>query len=231
MSTATWDMPIRMIQYQLSIIESHRRQYPKNRKLPVIVPILVYNGKQSPYPDNLDIIKLFNDAKLAKKTFARPAHLIDLTVISDESIKKHNIIGLLEFTLKHVRDQKLLKTSMKTLIDILEQLVRDANITASTEVGGWAKDYIMAALHYLYYFANIDNKEFTKELEKVDFIKKDNVMGALARKIEQQGIEQGIEKNRRETILAMLAESCDINFIIKITNATIEEINKIKKEN
>lgn len=103
MSKSTWDMPIRMVRYQLDIIESHRRQHPKDRKLPVVVPILVYNGKTSPYFHSLDLIKLFNDQNLAKQTFAKPARLIDLTKMSDQVIKKHNIIALLEFAQKHVR--------------------------------------------------------------------------------------------------------------------------------
>jgi predicted transposase YdaD len=96
MSTAPWDLPIRMVEYQLSIIAKHRRQYPKDKKIPVVIPLLVYNGKQSPYPKTLDIIKLFQSSTLAQTTFAKPARLIDLTVMSDQTIKKHNIISLLE---------------------------------------------------------------------------------------------------------------------------------------
>ena len=114
-STATWDMPIRVLQYQLAIIASYLRQYPKKRKIPIVIPLLVYNGKKSPYPYSLDITELFYDQELAKKIFAKPAYLVDITKMSDQEIQKHNIIGLLEFSQKHVRDQKLLKNTIKTL--------------------------------------------------------------------------------------------------------------------
>ena len=67
----------------------------------IVVPLLVYNGTKSPYPYTLDIFELFNDIELAKKTFTKPAYLIDLTQIFDEKIKKHNLIGLLEFCQQH----------------------------------------------------------------------------------------------------------------------------------
>lgn len=88
-------------------------------------------------------------------------------------------------------------------------------------------DYINGNLHYVYYFANIiNNKEFTEELEKVDFIKRENAMGAVARKIEQEGIEKGIKK----TALSMVREGLYVTLINKVTNLTIEEINALKEE-
>jgi recombination-promoting nuclease RpnC len=230
MSKSTWDMPIRMIRYQLDIIESHRRQYPKDRKLPVVVPILVYNGKTSPYFHSLDLIKLFNDQNLAKKTFAKPARLIDLTKMSDQVIKKHNIIALLEFAQKHVRDRKLVKNTIKTLAYIINKLDHYVNKSKNTtEARGWFKDYVNGNLHYLYYFANIiDDKEFTKELERVNYIKRENVMGALARKIEQTGIVKGEVKKSQEIAIAMLKKGLDINLIMEVTSITKEEINKLK---
>ena len=192
----------------------------------------MYNGKKSPYPDNLDLIKLFNNQKLAKNTFGKPARLIDLTTMSDQTIKKHNIISLLEFVKKHVRDQKLLKNTIRTLANIIDKLDRCFNISGSIEVGGWLKDYINGNLHYIYYFANIiNNEEFTKELEKVDFIKRENSMNAFARKIEQKGIEQGIERGIEKIALAMLTEGLDLNLISKITKLTIEDLNKLNAEN
>ena len=44
----------------------------------------------------------------------------------------------------------------------------------------------------------------------------------------QQGIEQGIEKNKIEIAKKMLAEKIDIELIMKITELTKEEIEKLK---
>lgn len=226
MSTASWDLPIRFVEYQLSIIANHRRQHPKDRKIPVVIPLLVYNGIKSPYPKTLDITKLFNNPTLAKTTFAQPAHLIDLTIMSDQLIKKHNIISLLEFTQKHVRDQRFFINSIKNLVSIINKLDGYVHTNKALEIAGWFKDYVYGNLHYLFYYANISNdQEFIKELEKVKFIKQEGVMGVLARKIEQQGIE----KNKREVALSMVKKGLDINLISEVTKMTVEEVTKLKE--
>lgn len=236
-STAVWNMPIRILNYQLSIINSHLEQYPKQRKIPVVVPLLVYNGKSSPYPYSLNIFDLFNNVKLARKTFCKSAHLIDLTIMSDEEIKQHNLIGLLEFSQKHIRDRKFLKQAIENLVYIINKLDQDVNQKHFAVSGSWFINYVQSNLHYVYYFANIINEqEFIEKLETIDFVRQENIMGVMARKIEQQGIEKGIEQgiergvdqNKKETARIMLAEGVDLNFIVKVTKLTIEEINKLK---
>ena len=224
-STPTWDMPIRMLQYQLSIIDSHLKQYPKQKQIPIVIPLLVYNGTKSPYPYTLDILELFNDLELAKKTFAKPAYLIDVTQMSDEKIKKHNLIGLLEFCQKHVRDRKFLQQATEDLAYIINKLDQYANQQQHIASAGWIKEYINGSLHYIYYFANITNdEEFSKKLESVELVKRENIMGALARKIEQQGIEKG----KAEVAKSMLAAGSNLEFITKVTGMTEKEINDLK---
>ncbi|MBQ7141240.1 MAG: hypothetical protein IJO32_07045, partial [Bacilli bacterium] len=44
------------------------------------------------------------------------------------------------------------------------------------------------------------------------------------------GINEGIEKNKRDVVINMLNKNCDIDFISEITNLTNKEIEKIKNE-
>ena len=67
-----------------------------------------------------------------------------------------------------------------------------------------------------------------EKLETVDFVKRENIMGALAHKIEQQGIEKGIAKGKTEVAKSMLEAGSDIQFITKVTGLSEEEINKLK---
>ena len=236
MSTATWDLPIRMVEYQLLIIANHRKQYPKDKKIPVVIPLLIYNGQKSPYPKPLNIVELFSDSALAQKTFARPAHLIDLTIMSDQAIKKHKIISLLEFAQKHVRDQKFLKQSIKTLVSIINKLKADHVNTKSLKIGGWLKDYVYGSLHYLFYYAKIENdQQFIKELETIDFIKEENVMGALARKIEQEGMAkgkaEGLTEKAKLIAIKMLKKGRSISEISEITDLPETEIKQLQGQN
>ena len=208
---------------------------------------------KSPYPHTLNIFELFNDVQLAKKTFCAPARLIDLTTMSDAKIKQHSIISLLEFTQKHLRDRKILNQTIDTLVYIINKLDKDVNKNNIIAGGVWFKDYVESNLQYLYYFANIiDDQEFTAKLETVNFVKEENIMGALARKIEQQGIikgiaegiqkgkaegiaegiqqgkAEGIIESKKETAKVMLQEGVDLNFISKITGLSLGEINQLK---
>jgi hypothetical protein len=46
----------------------------------------------------------------------------------------------------------------------------------------------------------------------------------------QQGLQQGMQNERTKIALNLLKENIDINVISKVTNLTIEEINKLKEE-
>ena len=219
-SKPLWDMPIRIVQYQLAIIDTHIRQNPKEQRIPIVIPLLVYNGKKTPYPFSLDIFDLFHKQELAKKFFARPATLIDVTCMSDQKIKTHNIIGLLEFSQKHARDQKFLSSTIKTLTYIIDELYNHVTSNKTINNSGWLKNYISGVLQYIYYFANIVNdSEFRKELEKIEFIKKENIMGTLARKIEKE--------KAKSIAMTMLQDKEDYNKIIKYTGLSKNEIEEM----
>ena len=47
---------------------------------------------------------------------------------------------------------------------------------------------------------------------------------------EEQGLEQGIESNKREIIVSMLKEQASYEFIEKVTGKTLEEIKEIEKD-
>ena len=239
-ATPLWNMPIRIVQYQLAVIDSHIRQNPKQRKIPIVIPLLVYNGKKTPYPFSLDIFDLFHNQELAKKFFAKPTTLIDVTCMPDQKIKKHNIIGLLEFSQKHVRDQKFLTSTIKTLAYIIDELDRYVKNNKHINNSDWLKNYISSILQYIYFFANIVNDaEFRKELEKIEFIKKENIMGTLARKIEkegiqkgiqqgiQQGIKQGIKQGIQEVALQLLKKGVERTIIVESTGLSEKEITQI----
>ena len=61
------------------------------------------NLPRIPSPESLDILDCFEDPELARKTFAKPSKLIDLSVIPDEEIQTHKSIALLELIQKPIR--------------------------------------------------------------------------------------------------------------------------------
>ena len=47
----------------------------------------------------------------------------------------------------------------------------------------------------------------------------------------EQGLEKGIEKNKREMVIKMYNQNASIDFISKVSELSVEEINKIIEEN
>ena len=74
--------------------------------------------------------------------------------------------------------------------------------------------------------AILTNMKFEDSLDyRFDLVEED----ALQRGIEQ-GIERGIEQKTKETIIEMAKNNATLEFISKVTNKTIEEIERISKE-
>ncbi len=76
------------------------KKKPKD-KLPIIYPMIFYNGRVSPYPFPVDFFQLFSQPELAKTVLTSPFHLVDLTVIPDEELLKHGYVAALEMFQKH----------------------------------------------------------------------------------------------------------------------------------
>jgi recombination-promoting nuclease RpnE len=234
-STALLFMPLRLLKYQISIIEHHLQQYPKATKLPIVFPVLFYHSEESPYPYSLNILDLFDDRVFAEQTFAKPAHLVDITKFSDDDIKKHNIIGLLEFIQKHIKDPDL-SLIASDLIQIITDLCNHNKLNESLLL------YIKCNIYYIMEIGNIEkSEEFVKQLKEVPIIG-EKIMGTLARKFIEEGIAEGEakgeakgkakgEKNKaKEIAMSMLLEGLDISLINKMTKLSIIEINELKSQ-
>ena len=90
--------------------------------------------------------------------------------------------------------------------------------------------------------AEKENKEIKKAMNTLDFISADpkererhnSILMAERNRLASEhnffeaGIEEGIEKNKIKTAKAMLKENIPIETIIRITELTKEEIEKLK---
>lgn len=105
-STADELMAFRMLHYVVSLSNDHLLQGFK--KLPIILPLCIYHGAESPYPYSIDLYDCFEDVEFAQKIAFKPFKLIDLTILSDEEIQQHGLAGLMEMLFKHYRTKNFL---------------------------------------------------------------------------------------------------------------------------
>ncbi|MCC2624706.1 MAG: hypothetical protein K0R14_579 [Burkholderiales bacterium] len=110
-------MPVRILRYTLEIINKHINDYGESEKLPLVMPLVFYNGERSPYPYPTDIRELMADQELADKLPLGKFNLVDLTVIPDEEILQHGKISLLEMLAKHIREREFKQEIIQLILD------------------------------------------------------------------------------------------------------------------
>ena len=101
-------MPFRILKYQVAIIQNHLTKHKADKQkqllLPLVAPIVLYNGKKSPYPHKIDIADMFEYSDLYDKIGLGRFSLVDLTVIKDEELITHGRIAPLEIITKREFD-------------------------------------------------------------------------------------------------------------------------------
>ncbi|WP_445494750.1 Rpn family recombination-promoting nuclease/putative transposase [Photorhabdus sp. SF281] len=104
-------MAFRMLRYAIAAMQRHLDAGHKT--LPLVIPVLFYQGKISPYPMNW--LLEFDDPELAGELYNKDFPLVDITVIPDDEIMKHRRMAVLEMLQKHIRQ--------RDLTELLDQLV------------------------------------------------------------------------------------------------------------
>lgn len=100
-------MSFRLLKYMINIWQRHLEQHPKTKVLPLIYPMIFYNGRAK-YTSPLSFYELFADPILAKFCLEQ-FQLINVHEIPDEEIKQHVWSGIFEYFMKHVFERDFLK--------------------------------------------------------------------------------------------------------------------------
>ncbi len=238
-------MPYRILRYQLRIMDQHLKKHHK-QPLPVIVPLVFYNGEQL-YPYSTDLFDLFgSQERLARQTLLQPFTLVDVTQIPDEKLKQLQWAGIMEFTQKHIFARDFMPF-LRELIPLLKRL---------HEAG--AQDYLLSTLTYLFQ-ADIENPAEIATIigNEVSRSLGEEIM-SLAEKLQQSGFQKGIAEGKiegkiegemiglqkgraegrsegeihaqRQIARNMLAQQADPLFVSKVTGLSLEEIQALSQD-
>ncbi len=186
-STADKHMAFRLMRYAIAAMQRHLEA--GHDTLPLVIPMLFYAGRRSPYPHSTDWLEEFTDPQVARKLYGNPFPLVDVTVIPDEDIMHHRSLAALTLLQKHIRQ--------RDLADLLDRLV------ILLQAGYNSGQQRISLLHYLlqagesrrYGEAFID--ELAKRLPQYE-----EELMTIAQRLEQKGLEkgrfEGLEKGRVE---------------------------------
>lgn len=237
-STPVALMPFRILKYQVAIIQNHLTRYEhknnkKNPILPLVVPIVFYNGTDSPYPCKVDIAEMFEHRDLFDKIQLGRFKLVDLTITNNEEILKHGKVAVLEMLAKHisVRDFSIVKDY------IMSALVAGHNDHLSELLFKIAYAYLSTARENDELLELSD--EIIKQLPNYKEIVMTHTETLLQKGIQQgmqqgrqegrqEGVEEGIYKAGKEIAKNLLKSGVDINTIKNATYLSDAELAELK---
>jgi predicted transposase/invertase (TIGR01784 family) len=98
-------MAFRLVRYAVAAMQRHLEA--GHKKLPLVIPVLFYTGKRSPYPYSTRWLDEFDDPALAGKLYSSAFPLVDVTVIPDDDIAGHRSMAALTLLQKHIHQRDL----------------------------------------------------------------------------------------------------------------------------
>ena len=208
--------PFKLLRYQIAIMKQHLDQ--GHQTLPIVIPLLFYRGKKSPYPFSTDIMDCFENKELAQETFLKPYPLIDITVIPDDELRKHRGIAILELIQKNIHKRDALEFIQDIALQVAKQFL--------------THDQFSSLLYY------ISQEGESKNFEQFYSTLADNLPNyredimTLAQQLEQKGLEQGRKEGREEGrreedfVIAkkMLAKRINPSLIKEITGLSDQDL-------
>ncbi|MDR2690171.1 MAG: Rpn family recombination-promoting nuclease/putative transposase [Azoarcus sp.] len=175
-------MAFRLMRYSLLAMQNHLDK--GHQELPLVIPILFYHGRISPYPYGTCWLDNFTHPALARELYGNPFLLVDVTTLADDEILAHKRMALLELIQKHIWQRDLLE-----LVEPLARLLL---------TGGATDEQREALLNYMLQTGDTaDPQAFTERLVQHLPNYKEDIM-TIAERLEQKGLERGRVEGRME---------------------------------
>ncbi|MDF7662788.1 Rpn family recombination-promoting nuclease/putative transposase [Erwiniaceae bacterium L1_54_6] len=221
-------MAFRLMRYAVAAMQRHLDS--GHKKLPLVIPVLFYTGKRSPYPFSTRWLDEFDDPQLAGTLYSSAFPLVDVTVTPDDDIMNHRSMAALTLLQKHIH--------RRDLADLLDQLA------ATLVTGHLTGQQLVSLINYLVQTGETSDAEaFVRNLAQRVPQHEDELM-TIAQQLEQKGIEKGIQlgeqKGRQEGKLegerdatlkiarTMLKSGLDRSTVMKMTGLTEEELLRLR---
>jgi len=235
-STPDRHMAFRLLRYAVAAMQRHLEA--GHNSLPLVIPVLFYTGKRSPYPYSTNWLQAFDDPELAQSLYISNFPLVDVTVIPDDKIMKHRRMAALTLLQKHIHQR-----------DLAELLDRLATVLLTESITG---RQLTALINYLIQAGETSDAEaFVRNLAQRVPQHGDKLM-TIAQQLEQKGIEkgikqgiekgirqgiqlgeqQGLQKGKREATLeiarTMLRNGIDCATVMKMTGLAEDELAQLR---
>lgn len=218
-STPDRQIAFRLLRYAVAAMNRHLDA--GHHRLPLVIPVLFYHGRKSPYPWSTRWLDGFAAPALAEQLYSSAFPLVDVTVIPDDEIMNHRSMAALTLLQKHIYQRDLAVHLGKLITLLLKEYMTESQL--------------VSLINYLVQAGESTNADaFICELAQRVPQHKDALM-TIAQQLEQKGIkkgmEQGIEQGGRDATLklarAMLDNGFDREIVMRITGLGAEDIAQL----
>jgi predicted transposase/invertase (TIGR01784 family) len=238
-STVDKMMAFRLFKYMINICDRYLTTNPKAKSLPLIYPLILYNGKKK-YNAPLNIWNLFSHPDLARGFWTNDCQLINVHDIPDEELKKKIWSGILLFFLKHIHERQLLKRWQ----EISHLLPKLSKITIGY-------DHIRNLLSYTLTFIEQNDKIELEKILKNSLTKEkgEELMPSIAQVWKEEGIQIGLQdgikigeargkargeaigeaRGEAKLIKMMINNGSSIEEVARMTRLSVTRINELLK--
>ena len=219
------------------IWEAHIEKHRDTRKLPPIIPLLIYHG-ESPWKVDTNFISMFDLPETLKKYIPSfDFELYDVSHMPDEKIRGDLELRIVLMTFKYIFHPKIL-SRLKQIFQMFREFSDKTKFNENLE----------SLLVYL--GSNIKNVKFDQLQGSVNEALEEGgaIMSTIFQEVKEIGIkegkeigvkegreigvkegeERGEEKNKLRVALNCLMKGMDIETIAEITDLSIERIERLK---
>lgn len=220
---------LRLWKYSLLLLERHKK---KKDKLPLILPLVLYNGKDK-YTAPRNIWELFSNSELAKKALVEDYRLVDLQAMSDDDIDYEKHLSFILYTMKHIHDRDCLNMLKNAMERCYKAILIDKG-----------QDYIHTKLILWYTDSKVpeEKKQLLEQLIVDNLPKEDreDIMRTVADSYIDEGINKGIAIGKNEGIAIgearvaekiaknLLLQNTSLDTISSATGLSVDQLQKLK---
>lgn len=176
-------MAFRLMRYSVAAMQHHLEQ--GHKQLPLVIPLLFYHGRKSPYPYSTRWLDCFADPDIARSVYTQAFSLVDVTVIPDETLFAHRRAALMEIVQKH--------------IFVRDWMEKVCDIAALMQQWSISKAQFKSLVYYIDHAGtnSVNTDHFLTTLAHQAPHYKENIMTFLE-KLERKGMKKGRRIGRRE---------------------------------
>ncbi|MGP0152965.1 Rpn family recombination-promoting nuclease/putative transposase [Pantoea ananatis] len=171
-------MAFRLMRYAIAAMQRHLDA--GHKKLPLVIPVLFYSGKRSPYPYSTRWLDEFSVPAYASRLYSNAFPLVDVTVIPDEDIVGHRSMAALTLLQKHIHQRDLAE-----LIDKLAPVILAGYLSSSQ---------VISLVNYLLQAGETADADLFVRTLAQRVPQHEDALMTIAQQLEQKGIEKGLEE-------------------------------------